>query len=105
MNEVRRKSNNHPAAYIKEALSKGMAFLPDKPMDFNMAMSNVFLRPEIRTILVSPFISKDEAKTMGLEYASSIAEGLSLLQSDHPDARVAIFPSGGLIVPITTWDR
>jgi nickel-dependent lactate racemase len=105
INGVIHKSDNNPAAYIKEALSKGMAFLPDKPMDFNMAMSNVFLRPEIRTILVSPFISKDEARIMGLEYASSIAEGLSLLQNDHPDARVAIFPSGGLIVPITTWDR
>lgn len=103
--EVRQKSNNNPASYIKEALSKGMAFLPDKPVDFNMAMSNVFLRPEIRTILVSPFISKEEAKTMSLEYASSIVEGLSLLQNDHPDARVAIFPSGGLIVPVTTWKR
>jgi nickel-dependent lactate racemase len=103
--EVRQKSNNNPAAYIKEALSKGMAFLPDKPMDFNMAMSNVFLRPEIRTILVSPFISKAEARTMGLEYASSIAEGLRLLEKSYPNARVAIFPSGGLIVPITAWEH
>jgi hypothetical protein len=102
---VKEKSNDHPAAYIKEALSKGMAFLPDKPMDFNMAISTVFLRPEIRTILVSPFISKDETRIMGLEYASSIEEGLGLLQKDYPDARVAIFPSGGLIVPITAWER
>jgi hypothetical protein len=105
INEVREKSNNDPAAYIKEALSKGMAFLPDKPMDFNMAMSTVFLRPEIRTILVSPFISKDETRIMGLEYASSIEEGLGLLQNDYPNARVAIFPSGGLIVPITAWEH
>ena len=105
INEVKEKSNDHPAAYIKEALSKGMAFLPDKPIDFNMAMSTVFLRPEIRTILVSPFISKDETKIMGLEHASSIGEGLGLLQKDYPNARVAIFPSGGLIVPITAWER
>jgi nickel-dependent lactate racemase len=105
INEVKEKSNDHPAAYIKEALSKGVAFLPDKPMDFNMAMSTVFLRPEIRTILVSPFISKDETRIMGLEYASSIEEGLGLLQKDYPSARVAIFPSGGLIVPITAWER
>jgi hypothetical protein len=70
-----------------------------------MAMSTVFLRPEIRTILVSPFISKDETRIMGLEYASSIEEGLGLLQNDYPNARVAIFPSGGLIVPITAWER
>jgi nickel-dependent lactate racemase len=103
--EIRQKSNNNPAAYIKETLSKGMAFLPEKPMDFNMAMTNVFLRPEVRTILVSPFISKDEARTMGLEYASSIEEGLRLLGKSYPNARVAIFPSGGLIVPITAWER
>jgi hypothetical protein len=42
---------------------------------------------------------------MGLEYASSIEEGLGSLQKDYPNARVAIFPSGGLIVPITAWER
>jgi nickel-dependent lactate racemase len=104
-NVVKEKSHNHSAAYVKGTLSKGMAFLPDKSIDYNMAMSTVFLRPEIRTILVSPGISKDEAQIMGLEYASSIEEGLRLLQNAYPDARVAIFPSGGLIVPITAWKR
>jgi nickel-dependent lactate racemase len=104
-NVVKEKSHNHSAAYVKEALSKGMAFLPDKSIDYNMAISTVFLRPEKRTILVSPGISKDEAQIMGLEYASSIEEGLRLLQNAYPDARVAIFPSGGLIVPITAWKR
>jgi nickel-dependent lactate racemase len=104
-NVVKEKSHNNSAAYVKDALSKGMAFLPDKSIDFNMAMSTVFLRPEIRTILVSSAISRDEARTMGLEYASSIEEGLRLLQDAYPEARVAIFPSGGLIVPITAWKR
>jgi hypothetical protein len=102
---VKEKSHNNSAAYVKDALSKGMAFLPDKSIDFNMAMSTVFLRPEIRTILVSPAISRDEARTMGLEYASSIEEGLRLLEKSYPNARVAIFPSGGLIIPITAWER
>jgi hypothetical protein len=102
---VKEKSHNHSTAYVKETLSKGMAFLPDKSIDYNMAMSTVFLRPEIRTILVSPGISKDEAQIMGLEYVSSVEEGLRLLQNAYPDARVAIFPSGGLIVPVTAWKR
>ncbi len=102
---IREKSHNNPAAYVKEALSKGMAFLPDKSIDFNMALSTVFLRPKIRAILVSPTISRDEARTMGLEYSSSIEEGLRLLEKSFPEARVAIFPSGGLIVPITAWER
>ena len=46
-----------------------------------------------------------EAETMGLEYSTSIEEGLSLLEKSYPDARIAIFPSGGLIVPITAWER
>ena len=102
---VNEKSHNNSAAYVKEALSKGMAFLPEKSIDFNMAMSTVFLRPEIRTILVSSIISRDEARTMGLEYASSVEEGLRLLEKSYPRAKVAIFPSGGLIVPITTWKQ
>jgi hypothetical protein len=102
---VKKKSNNSSAAYVKNALSKGMAFLPDKSIDFNMAMSTVFLRPKVRTLIVSPSISKDEAQIMGLEHASSIEEGLRRLEKSYPKAKVAIFPSGGLIVPITAWER
>ena len=102
---IEEKSHNNSAAYIKESLSKGEAFLPDKSIDFNMAMSTVFLRPKIRTILVSPHISRKEAETMGLEHSSSIEEGIKLLGKLYPNAKVAIFPSGGLIVPITSWER
>ena len=102
--EVEKKSHNNSAAYVRDTLSKGKAFLPDKPIDFNMAMSTVFLRPQIRTILVSPTIPQEEAQIMGLEYASSIEEGLRLLEKDYPEATVAIFPSGGLIVPIVDWN-
>jgi hypothetical protein len=70
-----------------------------------MAMTNVFLRPNIRTILVSPAISQDITQIIGLGYASSIEEGLGLLKRSYPEARVAIFPSGGLIVPITGWKQ
>jgi nickel-dependent lactate racemase len=103
--EVEKKSHNNSAAYVRDTLSKGMAFLPDKPIDFNMAMSTVFLRPQIRTILVSPSIPKEEVRIMGLEYAPSIEEGLRLLEKAYPEATVAIFPSGGLIVPIVDWER
>jgi nickel-dependent lactate racemase len=102
---IEKKSHNNSAAYVKEALSKGEAFLPDKSIDFNMAMSTMFLRPKIRAILVSPNISRKEAETMGLDYSSSIEEGIKLLGKLYPSARVAIFPSGGLIVPITSWER
>ena len=102
---IEQKSHNNSVAYVKESLSKGEAFLPDKAIDFNMAMSTVFLRPKIRAILVSPHISRKEAETMGLDYSASIEEGIKLLGKVYPNARVAIFPSGGLIVPVTSWEK
>lgn len=97
---IEEQSHHHSASYIKESISKGVAFLPDKSIDFNMAMSTVFLRPKIRAILVSPHISRKEAEIMGLEHSSSITEGIKSLEDIYPNAKVAIFPSGGLIVPI-----
>ena len=102
---IKEKSDNNSAAYIKDHLSKGMAYLPDKSIDFNMAMSTPFLRPKIRVILVSSLISENEARTMGLEHASSLEEGLKLLKAAYTKATVAIFPAGGLIIPITAWER
>jgi len=104
-NLIRERSGNNCVEYVKEAMSKGMPFLPEKPLEFNMAMSALILRPQIRTILVSSTISQDEARTMGLEYAPSVGEGLRLLERVYPSARVAIFPSGGLIIPIPAWKQ
>ena len=102
---IKEKSKDNSAAYIKDHLSRGVAYLPDKSIDFNMAMSTPFLRPKIRTILVSPMISENEARTMGLEHASSVEAGLKMLETRYAKASVAVFPAGGLIVPITAWER
>ncbi|MCJ7594730.1 MAG: nickel-dependent lactate racemase [Desulfobacterales bacterium] len=102
-NLLNKRSRNNPADYVKEAMGQGKLFLSDKPIEFNMAMRRVILRPKIKTILVSPMSSKEEARTMGLEYAASIEEGVRRLESEYPNARVAIFPSGGLIIPMTAW--
>jgi len=102
---INEKSKNNSEMYIKDHLSRGMAYLPDKSIDFNMAMSTPFLRPKIRVILVSPLISPNEARIMGLEHASSIEEGLKTLRAAYAKATVAIFPAGGLIIPIPSWER
>ena len=81
-------------------MSKGMPFLPDKPVEFNMAMSCVILRRPVRTILVSPMVTHEEAAIMGMEYASSVEDGIRLLEEAYPEAEVAIFPAGGLILPV-----
>ena len=102
---VKERSHGDPVAYVTGAMSKGMPFLPDKPLEFNMAMSCMLLRPNLRTILVSPTITGEQATTMGLDYAPSVEAGIALLEKVYPDARVAIFPAGGLVVPITAWDH
>ncbi len=102
---VRERSHDRSAEYVRDAMSRGMPFLPDKPVEFNMAMKCVIIRPRIRTVFVSPLVSRDQAATMGFEHAASLEEGLGLLQKAHPKAQVAIFPSGGLIVPITAWEQ
>ncbi|MBA4390729.1 MAG: hypothetical protein C0399_07310 [Syntrophus sp. (in: bacteria)] len=102
---VRKRSHDNSAAFVKDAMSKGMPFLPDKPLEFNMAMKCAIIRPKIRTIVVSPMISGKEARTMGFEHAPSISAGINMIEHEHPSAKVAIFPSGGLVVPITDWER
>ena len=102
---IRERSHDQSAKYVTEAMSKGMPFLPEKPVEFNMAMKCLIIRPRIRTIFVSPTVSRAQAATMGFEHAPSLEEGLRLLEKAYPKARVAIFPSGGLIVPITAWEQ
>jgi nickel-dependent lactate racemase len=101
---VKERSHEHPAPYVREAMTRGEPFLPDKALEFNMAMKCAIIRPKTRVILVSPMISEKQARVMGFEYASSIAAGVKMLEGPYPDAKVAIFPSGGLIVPVTAWE-
>ncbi|HEY3275066.1 MAG TPA: lactate racemase domain-containing protein [Syntrophorhabdaceae bacterium] len=97
---IRERSHDKPAAYVREAMGQSLPFLPDKPLEFNMAMKCVIIRPKIRTILVSSMISESHAGTMGFEHAPTVEAGIKLLQKDYSRAKVAIFPSGGLIVPV-----
>jgi len=50
-------------------------------------------------------ISENEARIMGLEHAATVEEGLKVLDAAYTKATVAIFPAGGLIIPITAWER
>lgn len=97
---VKERSHNNSALFVKDAMSKGMPFLPEKPLEFNMAMKCAIIRPKVRTIIISPMISGIEARAMGFEHAPSVAAGIGMIEQFHPSAKVAIFPSGGLIVPI-----
>jgi nickel-dependent lactate racemase len=103
--KVTEKSGGNPSAYVTGIMSQGKPFLPEESAEFNMAMSCAMRRPSIRTLVTSPMIAPETASTLGLEYAATFEEGLSKLARDYPEARVAIFPSGGLVVPIVDWER
>ena len=101
---VKERSHDDSQSYVIDHLKKGMAYLPDKSIDFNMAMSTPFRRKKIRAIIVSPFIPRDEAGIMGLDHAPTLEAGLKMLEEAYPAANVAIFPSGGLIIPLMAWE-
>ncbi len=98
--KVRQEAHGDTTPYVCGFMSKGLPFLPDRSAEFNMAMSHAIRRPRIRTIIVSPLIPRDTASVLGLEYSPTLEEALATLGEAYPEARVAIFPSGGLIVPI-----
>ena len=98
--KVRQEAHGDTTPYVCGFMSKGLPFLPDRSAEFNMAMSHAIRRPRIRTIIVSPLIPRDTASVLGLEYSPTLEEALGTLGEAYPEARVAIFPSGGLIVPI-----
>ena len=102
--KVKEAAAGDTVAYVRGFMSKGMPFLPEHSAEFNMAMSFAIRRPRTRTILVSSSISRDTASILGLEYAPTVEEALAALVGAYPEARVAIFPSGGLIVPIVDWE-
>jgi lactate racemase len=98
--KVKDRTGAGAAAYVTEIMSQGKPFLADQSAEFNMAMSVAIRRPQTRTILVSPMIPRDTAILLGFEYAPTIDEGIAVLEKAYPDARVAVFPSGGLTLPI-----
>ena len=99
LDSIRNMSGGNPLSYARAKMSGGEVFAPEKSAEFNMAMYDLLKRPPIRTILVSPLISEDTATVLGLEYAASMEDGLRALEKIYPAATVAIFPSGGLVLP------
>jgi lactate racemase len=93
-------SGGNASDYVTGIMAQGKPFLPDKSAEYNMAMSSALRRPPIRTILVSNVVTGSVASALGFEYASSIDEGIALLKATYQEAQVAIFPSGGLILPL-----
>jgi nickel-dependent lactate racemase len=98
--QVKEASGGDAIGYVTGFMSKGLPFLPDQSAEFNMAMSYAIRRSRMRTLIVSPLMSPETAAALDLEYAASLEGALDALGKDYQEARAAIFPTGGLIVPI-----
>jgi nickel-dependent lactate racemase len=99
LRSIRAQSDGKPLSYAREIMSTGRLFAPDRSAEFNMAMYSLLNRPPIRTIVVSSLIAPEAADAMGLEHAGSLEEGLARLEDAYPAAKVAVFPSGGFVLP------
>lgn len=99
--EARERCGDDPLGRIEELLQKKEPILPDRSMDFNMAIFNTIERSlDKRVIFASPEIPKERIAAMGFEHATSITEGIARLFDQFPNAEVAIFPSGGFVIPV-----
>ena len=70
-------------------------------MDFSMALFDTFSRTQkARVVLVSSRVSPQEAGLFGFDYAPTVDRAVADLARSYPEAKVAIFPAGGLVVPM-----
>ncbi len=101
LRSITTRSEGKPLSYARAIMSTGRLFAPDKSAEFNMAMYSLLNRAPMRTIVVSSLITPEAAAAMGLEHAGSLEEGLARLEDAYPAAKVAVFPSGGFVLPRT----
>ncbi len=99
LRSVKARSEGDPLSYARAIMSTGTLVAPDRSAEFNMAMYSVLNRAPVRTIVVSSLITPEAADAMGLEHAGSLEEGLARLDNAYPAAKVAVFPSGGFVLP------
>jgi lactate racemase len=88
---------------LRDIMSEGKLVLDDKSPEYNMALYDLLGRPRARTLLVSPTVPPHAVSRLGMESVPSVEEGVRLLEQSYPTANVAVFPSGGLVVPIGDW--
>jgi nickel-dependent lactate racemase len=100
--QVQEMGGGNPVEYARGRMERGIPFLLDKSTEFNMGMYCAVFRPPVRTVLVSPLIPEATARKLGFDYAPSLEEGIATAHAVKPNARVAILPSAGLVVPIVT---
>lgn len=75
--------------------------LPDEAPEFNMSVAQALLgQHDFNVIIVSGQMPRKTAERLGFSFAETVGQAIDLAQERHPQARVHVVPSGGVILPV-----
>lgn len=81
--------------------AQGNLVLPGAPIDMNLSFPSLALCTRIMNVtMVSRDISPEEAAKLGFGHAYTVQDALDLLPEDARQGKVAIFPAGGITLPL-----
>ena len=82
---------------VLDYLREGKFIIENAPIDFNAALDYTLLyRCLVNVIIVSKDVSVDEAARLGFKHADSLDQAIKTVHENVPQAKVNIFPAGGL---------
>ncbi len=86
---------------ILEEYARGRLIIPGGPIDMNLSFPGLALcMRRLNVTMVSNDVSPEEAGKIGFGHAPTIQDALALLPDEVHRARVAIFPAGGISLPL-----
>ena len=97
---VRQMGSKHPDQILLDTFKKRSLVLNDAPIDFNMALffTEVY-KAQYDLMIVSGDVTRKEAERMGFKFASRMEEAVKRVHEKFPQAKVNIFPVGGMVLP------
>ncbi len=97
---VREMGSDHPDRILLDTFKRRSLVLNEAPIDFNMALffTEVY-KAQYDLTIVSRDVKLEEAERMGFAFASSVEEAMEKTKRKFPNAKVNIFPIGGMVLP------
>jgi nickel-dependent lactate racemase len=97
---VRELGSDHPDQVLLDTFKKRSLVLNEAPIDFNMALffTEVY-KARYDLTIVSRDVRREEAERMGFGFASNMEEAINKVKTKFPEAKVNIFPIGGMVLP------
>jgi len=97
---VKEMGADHPDQVLLDTFKKRSLILNEAPIDFNMALffTEVY-KARYDLTIVSKDIRREDAERMGFAFASSVEEAMEKAKETFPNAKVNVFPIGGMVLP------